>query len=76
MQYVEKYNIPTNRPHMKWMLEKILDSIIPDSQNQWTLGKLSRQDYERTVSVMREQGMLQSAPAYEDFIGGGIGYVP
>lgn len=76
MRYVIKDNVPTNRPHMKWMLEKILDSVVPGTQDAWIFGSLSRQDYARTVQVMRQQGMLQQAPAYEDFIGGGLGYVP
>jgi NitT/TauT family transport system substrate-binding protein len=76
MQYVLKDNVPTNRPHMKWMLEKILLSVIPGAQDSWALGRLSRQDYSRTVQVMRQQGLLQQAPLYEDFTGGGFGYVP
>lgn len=76
MQYVEKDNVPTNRPHMKWMLEKILDSIIPDMQDEWIFGVLSRPDFDRTVGVMREQGMLKQAPVFDDFIGGGLIHVP
>ena len=76
MRYVERDNVPTNRPHMKWMLEKILDSIMPDLQDEWIYGALSRQDFERTVNVMREQGMLQQTPVFDDFIGGGLIHVP
>ena len=76
MKYVIKDNVPTNRPHMKWMLEKILASVIPGAQDAWAFGRLSRQDYSRTVQVMRQQGLLQQAPTYEDFTGGGFGYVP
>ena len=76
MQYVIKDNVPTNRPHMKWMLEKILTSVIPGAQDAWAFGRLSRQDYSRTVQGMRQQGLLQQAPSYEDFTGGGFGYVP
>ena len=76
MQYVIKDNVPTNRPHMKWMLEKILTSVIPGTQDAWAFGRLSRQDYSRTVQVMRQQGLLQQSPTYEDFTDGGLGYVP
>jgi NitT/TauT family transport system substrate-binding protein len=76
MQYVTRDKVLTNRPHMKWMLEKILRSVIPDAQDRWTFGSLSRQDYARTVQVMTQQGMIRSAPSYEEFTAGGLGYVP
>lgn len=76
MQYVEKDNVPTNRPHMKWMLANILDSVMPDQQSEWVFGELSRQDYERTVRVLRTEGMLTHVPSYEEFIGGGLIDVP
>ena len=76
MSYVEKDNVPTNRPHMKWMLEKILASVITEAKDSWTLGSLSRQDYEKTVRIMRQQGIITRAPEYESFTGGGLRYVP
>ena len=76
MHYVTKDNVPTNRPHMKWMLEKMLISVIPGTQDSWTFGRLSRPDYERTVRVMQEQALLHNAPAYDNFTGGGLIYVP
>ncbi len=76
MEYVTRDKVLTNRPHMKWMLEKILRSVIPDAQDRWTFGSLSRQDYARTVQVMTQQGMIRSAPSYDEFTAGGLGYVP
>lgn len=76
MSYVEKDNVPTNRPHMKWMLEKILASVFIEVKDQWTFGSLSRQDYEKTVLIMRQQGIIKQAPDYESFTGGGLRYVP
>lgn len=76
MKYVIQDNVPTNRPHMKWMLEKILTSVIPGAKDSWAFGRLSRQDYSRTIQGMRQQGLLQQAPSYEEFTGGGFGYVP
>ena len=76
MQYVTRDKVLTNRPHMKWMLEKILTSVIPGAKDSWAFGRLSRQDYSRTIQGMRQQGLLQQAPSYEEFTGGGFGYVP
>lgn len=69
MDYVVTANVATNRSHMKWMLEKILASVVPAAQDGWTLGKLSRTDYERTVRMMRGQGMVAAPPAFEVFTG-------
>lgn len=69
MDYVTAANVATNRSHMKWMLEKILTSIVPGAGNSWTLGKLSRADYEKTVVMMKGQAMLSSPPPYEVFTG-------
>lgn len=76
MEYVTRDKVLTNRPHMKWMLEKILRSVIPDAQDRWTFGILSRQDYARTVEVMTQQAMIRGALRYEEFTAGGLGYVP
>ena len=76
MDYVTRDKVLTNRPHMKWMLEKILTSVIPAEQDKWTFGSLSRQDYARTAAVMVQQGMIRNALEYDEFTAGGLGYVP
>ncbi len=69
MDRARKAHVPTNRAHQRWMLDHVLESIFPgDNPGDWQAGVLSRQDFERTVSVMREQGQLASAPAYGDFV--------
>ncbi|MDR7866649.1 MAG: ABC transporter substrate-binding protein [Sporomusaceae bacterium] len=69
MEYVTAANIETNRSHMKWMLEKILASIVPVAKDSWTLGELTREDYEKTVLMMKGQNMLRNPPSYEAFTG-------
>ncbi len=61
MKYVTAANVPTNRPHMKWMMEKILASSLPGVGDRWKLGELRLGDYDRTVKALVEQGTL-SAP--------------
>ena len=34
MEYVEAGNVATNRSHMKWMLEKILASVVPSAEGR------------------------------------------
>ena len=76
MAYVERSNVPTNRPHMKWMLDKILQSVVPGPEKNWEIGVLSRQDYERTVQTLQQQGMLPQIPDFTAFTGGETDYVP
>ena len=67
MNYIRQSHIPTNRAHMKWMLEKILASIFPGPDGKWQLGVLTHEQYERTVLLLREQGLIRGAPAFGDF---------
>lgn len=76
MAYVEQANVPTNRPHMKWMLEKILDSIFPGEQRKWKFGTLLRQEFDKAVWTLQQQGMLVQIPNYNVFTGGEADYVP
>ncbi len=76
MEYVTAANIATNRAHMKWMLEKILASIIPGPGDSWQLGILSRADYDKTVLMMRGQGLLSAPPSYQLFTGEVTANVP
>lgn len=76
MEYVTAANVATNRTHMKWMLENILASIVPGTDGGWTLGRLAREDYEKTVKMMQEQGMLAEPVPFEAFTGGVIAHVP
>jgi NitT/TauT family transport system substrate-binding protein len=76
MKYVREAHLPTNRMHMKWMLEAILPTIFPDAQPSQNTGKLSARDYARTVAVMREQKLIASAPSYAVFCGEGGRHVP
>lgn len=75
MKYVREANLPTNREHMRWMLEKILPTIIPGEQSSWKLGKLSRQDYQRTAGILRQYKLIVDAPSYEVFCGEEITHV-
>lgn len=76
MKYVKEGNVQTNRPHMKWMLEKILVSIVPTERAAWEFGRLSRREYEKTAGMMLRQGMISHFDSFEEFVGGGLNRVP
>lgn len=67
MKRVSGARLPTNRSHMKWMLEKILPAIIPESAALWSPGILARDDYARTTRLMKRQGLVREAPPLDLF---------
>jgi NitT/TauT family transport system substrate-binding protein len=76
MRRVVSAGIPTNRAHMKWMLEKILPGILPEPKDSWRAGVLSRVDYGRAASLLKKQGFIRSAPEYDEFHPTGGSNVP
>jgi NitT/TauT family transport system substrate-binding protein len=75
MRYVDADKVPTNRPHMRWMLREILRSIFPEPGDDWNFGKLSPQAYAQAVELLRRHGNLQGAPAFDDFVTTEAGHV-
>lgn len=69
MKHVRDAHVPTNRVHMKWMLEKILGSIFPGPKDTWRVGELAPEQYSRTATVMRGLGFIPQAVSYEEFRG-------
>ncbi|MBU6402041.1 MAG: ABC transporter substrate-binding protein [Verrucomicrobia bacterium] len=56
----------TNRPHQRWMLERMRDLIQPIDPTV-RLGELSPKAYERVATELKRFGEIQSAPPYEQF---------
>ena len=67
MRYVEQDNLPTNRPHMRWMLGEILDSIFPAENAPWSLGKLPPQAFAETLKLIKRHSSLPIEPTFEEF---------
>jgi NitT/TauT family transport system substrate-binding protein len=61
--------VPANEAHRRWMLETMLQSIFPSGKDSWKAGELYRRDFERTVSLLKERGLITTAPSYETFTG-------
>jgi len=62
-------NIPANRSHQKWMLDRMRDLIMP-RHGHGEVGQLSSSDYEAVGTALLNQGVVSSFPRFEDFIGG------
>jgi NitT/TauT family transport system substrate-binding protein len=52
MKYIKRAKLPTNRPHMKWMLDTVLDTIYPSEDGKWTAGKLSEKSFNESKSIL------------------------
>jgi NitT/TauT family transport system substrate-binding protein len=65
MRRIDKEMLPTNRAHMKWMLDTVLSSIFPQNESEWTPGILSESSYNEAVSIMN---IKAEAAAYTDFV--------
>ncbi len=68
MRQIDATKVPTNRPHMGWMLREILLSIFPGPGDSWTPGRLSERAYSDSVALLERHGSLQGAPGYQDFV--------
>ncbi|MDA3797519.1 MAG: ABC transporter substrate-binding protein [Kiritimatiellae bacterium] len=65
MKYVKKEKLPTNRPHMKWMLDTILGAIYPEKEGDWIPGKLNKSDFNNVISMLK---IDPDSISYEDFV--------
>ena len=68
MKYARAAHVPTNGVHQRWMLDHILTAIYPAGHDAFKPGVLSQVDYERTRAVMIGEGLIRSAPSYDEFV--------
>jgi NitT/TauT family transport system substrate-binding protein len=68
MAKAREAHVPTNLPHQRWMLETILDSILPEAGDPWRLGELLPDAYVHVVATLQQQSvLLPSAATYRQF---------
>ncbi len=60
--------LPANRAHQKWMLERMRDLIMPPAA-KGVHGLLNQQEYEAVGQAMRTYGLLKAYPDYSRFTG-------
>ncbi len=66
IKYMREAQLPANRVHQKWMLDRMRDLIMP-ANLQGTPGILSTRDYEAINRTMRQYGNLRELPDYASF---------
>lgn len=71
MKRVEKaHSRLNNRSHMNWMLDTILESIFPQSDDDWVFGELTQQHY---LQSARALGISRTTADYQALTGGDDG---
>lgn len=64
LKYMTAANIPANRVHQRWMLERIKDIMIADGKQ---IGVLVKEDYARVGGELKKAGLIKSLPDFDDF---------
>lgn len=75
MRQVREAHVPTNRAHMAWMLDVVLQAIFPEG-DPTIEGELSREAYENAVELLTRFDVISSPPDYGTFIAGEADHAP
>lgn len=66
LKYAKQNNLPVNRPHQQWMLDRYRDLYLPKGKTRLSIA-LSNQDYQFIGKLLKESGLISQIPAYEVF---------
>ena len=66
MNRAEAGHTGTNKAHQRWMLDRMQDLIMPGSDRS-VLGRLNPDDYTKTGKILKEFGLTDSVPTFEEF---------
>ena len=66
LRYAKEANIPANRMHQKWMLERMRDLILVDNSTEIS-GVLTSDDYYRVAEELKDAGMIDTIPLFDTF---------
>jgi NitT/TauT family transport system substrate-binding protein len=66
MKYVNAANLPTNRVHQKWMLERMQDIIQPP-ETAIPMGCLQEETYTQVARGLKNFGLIEEIPDFHQF---------
>lgn len=66
LEYMAQANVPANRVHQKWMLNRMKDLISP-LDHSGRIGMLELSDYQRVAGELKESGLIKEIPDYSSF---------
>jgi len=74
LNYMTAANVPANRVHQRWMLERMKDVIVPPGKDG-VQGVLKKEDYERVGNELKAGGLIGNVPDIDAFAFKCTGYV-
>jgi len=66
LKYTKEANIPANRMHQKWMLERMQDLMLINNSIEIS-GILQEDDYYRVADELKNAGMIDTIPSFDVF---------
>jgi NitT/TauT family transport system substrate-binding protein len=66
LKYLSSAQMPANKMHQEWMLEKMRDLIIPKNTGI-PVGTLLQADFMRVAEEMKGNGFIKIIPAFDSF---------
>jgi NitT/TauT family transport system substrate-binding protein len=63
-KHIRMANLPTNKAHQRWMLDKMHELIFP-SKKMDSFEKLSEQNYLLVATKLKEGGLIKKIPEYD-----------
>lgn len=67
LKYMSAANIPANRVHQKWMLERMRDIVLPEDGKPPAVGILKESDFMRVCKILKESGIVKKTPVFNEF---------
>lgn len=65
LKYLKRNHLPANIPHQRWMLQKIREAVLYNTDN---FGRLSERDYNSSIEMMKQNNIIYHSIPYKDFV--------
>ncbi|MBI4773709.1 MAG: ABC transporter substrate-binding protein [Deltaproteobacteria bacterium] len=63
---LKQAHFPASRVHQRWMLSRMKELILWNESSN-AVGALARKDFDRVASTMKDEGMIDQIPEFQDF---------
>ena len=63
----QRAQLPVNRPHERWMLRHLLDSIFVPGEKPEQAGSLSASEFQATAQALQGAGFIKQLPSFSRF---------
>ena len=64
LKHIKKANLPVNKAHQQWMLQRMKDLIFPNKKME-QFENLAKENYMLVADKLKEGGLIKEIPAYD-----------